>query len=337
MIREAITILVSGESLSKQQASEVMGEIMEGNATPSQIAAFATALRLKGETVDEMAGMALVMREKSQRVSVDGNVVDTCGTGGDGSGTFNISTVAAFVVAGTGTKVAKHGNRAMSGVCGSADVLEEAGVKIDLGPAGVTECLARIGIGFMFAPIFHPSMRHAAEPRRDIGIRTIFNFLGPLTNPAGAQAQVIGVSDQKFGERMAQVLQQLGTQRALVVQGSRSVDELTLEGENHIWELNQDKISAYTIKTEDTGLPKSQLEDLVGGDRVQNAAILKNVLEGSSGPHRDVVMLNASAALLAAGVVPNLRSGIEQAAQSIDSKSALKKLEDLVALSQKLE
>jgi anthranilate phosphoribosyltransferase len=337
MIREAITMLVSGGSLSKQQASQVMVEIMEGNTTPSQIAAFATALRLKGETVDEMTGMALVMREKSQHVSIDGNVVDTCGTGGDGSGTFNISTVAAFVVAGAGTKVAKHGNRAMSGVCGSADVLEEAGVKIDLGPVGVKECLDRIGIGFMFAPIFHPAMRHAAEPRRDIGIRTIFNFLGPLTNPAGAQAQVIGVSDQNFGDRMAQVLRQLGTQRALVVQGARSVDELTLEGENHIWELNQDNISAYTINAEDTGLPKSQLEELVGGDQVQNTAILRNVLEGSSGPHRDVVMLNASAALLAAGIVPNLQSGIERAAQSIDSKSALKKLEDLITLSQKLQ
>ncbi len=319
-----------------EQASQVMAEIMEGSATPSQLAAFLVALRLKGETAQEIAGMARVMREKALRVSVHGLLVDTCGTGGDGKGTFNVSTTAAIVAAGAGLRVAKHGNRAASGQCGSADVLEALGVKIDLGPQGVETCIREVGIGFMFAPAFHPAMKYAAPVRREIGIRTVFNILGPLTNPAGAQVQLLGVPQAALGERMAQVLGLLGSQRALVVHGEDGLDEISLTGPTRVWELKGGSVVSYTIAPEDAGLSRVPLHALKGGTAQENAATLRRVLQGGDGPIRDVVLLNAAGVLLAAGKARDLRDGVRLAAQAIDSGAALKKLERWITLSQEL-
>ena len=267
MIQQSIGRVVEGQSLGLEEAAQVMEEIMGGDATPAQFGAFVTALRLKGETPDEIAGMARVMREKALRVSVDGALVDTCGTGGDGSGAFNVSTTAAFVAAGAGAKVAKHGNRAMSGACGSADVLEALGVKIDLSPEGVARCLDEVGFGFMFAQRYHPSMRFAAGPRREIGIRTVFNILGPLTNPAGATRHLLGVADPSVGENMARVLGRLGSERALVVHGLDGMDEITLSDETQVWELRDGSVSSYRVSPEDFGLPRSGEERHRGGQR----------------------------------------------------------------------
>ena len=337
MIQEAIESVVAGRSLSMEDAAQAMNEIMTGDATPAQFGAFVTALRLKGETPDEVAGMARVMREKSLHVEVDGPLVDTCGTGGDASGTFNISTTAGFVVAGAGVKVAKHGNRAMSGACGSADVLEELGVQIDLGPEGVKRCLDEVGFGFMFAQKFHPSMRFAAGPRREIGIRTVFNILGPLTNPAGANAQLIGVADPAVGETMADVLGRLGSSHALVVHGSDGLDELTLGGETQVWELRDGAVSTSTVTPEDLGLGRVQPDELRVGSPEESAAVLRSVLDGSAGPARDMVLANAAGALLAADRVTTLKEGVAVAAESIDSGVARGKLDALVELSQRLE
>ena len=337
MIREAIEAVVSGESLSMEAAAQVMNEIMSGEATPAQFGAFVTALRLKGETVDEIAGMAQVMREHSLHVEVDGNLVDTCGTGGDGSGTFNISTAAAFVAAGAGAKVAKHGNRAMSGSSGSADVLEALGAKIDLSPASVARCINETGFGFMFAQGFHPSMRFAATPRREIGIRTVFNILGPLTNPAGAGAQVIGVADASMANKMAQVLGRLGSRRALVVHGSDGLDEISITGPTRIWELEDGNVSGYEISPEDAGLSRAPLNEIQASDAEASARIFRAVLEGEPGAARDIVVLNAAAALLAGELVGSLEEGVQAAAASVDSGKALQSLEAFVALSQVLE
>ena len=337
MIREAIEAVVSGESLSMEAAAQVMNEIMSGEATPAQFGAFVTALRLKGETVDEIAGMAQVMREHSLHVEVDGNLVDTCGTGGDGSGTFNISTAAAFVAAGGGAKVAKHGNRAMSGSSGSADVLEALGAKIDLSPASVARCINETGFGFMFAQGFHPSMRFAATPRREIGIRTVFNILGPLTNPAGAGAQVIGVADASMANKMAQVLGRLGSRRALVVHGSDGLDEISITGPTRIWELEDGNVSGYEISPEDAGLSRAPLNEIQASDAEASARIFRAVLEGEPGAARDIVVLNAAAALLAGELVGSLEEGVQAAAASVDSGKALQSLEVFVALSQVLE
>ena len=337
MIREAIEAVVSGESLSMEAAAQVMNEIMSGEATPAQFGAFVTALRLKGETVDEIAGMAQVMREHSLHVQVDGPLVDTCGTGGDGSGTFNISTAAAFVAAGAGAKVAKHGNRAMSGSSGSADVLEALGAKIDLSPASVARCINETGFGFMFAQGFHPSMRFAATPRREIGIRTVFNILGPLTNPAGAGAQVIGVADASMANKMAQVLGRLGSRRALVVHGSDGLDEISITGPTRIWELEDGNVSGYEISPEDAGLSRAPLNEIQASDAEASARIFRAVLEGEPGAARDIVVLNAAAALLAGELVGSLEEGVQAAAASVDSGKALQSLEAFVALSQVLE
>ena len=337
MIREAIEAVVSGESLSMEAAAQVMNEIMSGEATPAQFGAFVTALRLKGESVDEIAGMAQVMREHSLHVQVDGPLVDTCGTGGDGSGTFNISTAAAFVAAGAGAKVAKHGNRAMSGSSGSADVLEALGAKIDLSPESVTRCIDETGFGFMFAQGFHPSMRFAAGPRREIGIRTVFNILGPLTNPAGAGAQVIGVADASMASKMAQVLGMLGSRRAFVVHGSDGLDEISIAGPTRIWELEEGHVIEYEISPEDAGLSTTPLSEIQASDSEESARILRAVLEGESGAARDIVVLNASAALLAGGLVDSLKEGVQAAAASVDSGKALQSLEAFTKLSQSLE
>ena len=337
MIREAIETVVSGDSLSMEDAAYVMNEIMSGEATPAQFGAFVTALRLKGETVDEIAGMARVMREHSLHVDVDGGLVDTCGTGGDGSGTFNISTAAAFVAAGAGAKVAKHGNRAMSGASGSADVLEALGAKIDLNPESVARCINETGFGFMFAQGFHPSMRFAAGPRREIGIRTVFNILGPLTNPAGAGAQVIGVADASMASKMAQALSRLGSRRALVVHGNDGLDEITIADSTRIWELNDGKVGQYDTSPDELGLSRAPLSQIQAPDAEASAKIVHSVLGGEEGAARDVVLLNSAAALLAGGLADTLRQGIDAAAQSIDGGSAKERMEAFVALSQSLE
>ena len=337
MIREAIEAVVAGQSLSMEQAAQAMSEIMEDEATPAQFAALVTALRLKGETTEEIAGMAQVMRDRSLHVRVDGPVVDTCGTGGDASGSFNISTTAAFVVAGTGMAVAKHGNRAMSGACGSADVLEALGVQIDLSPEGVRRCLEEVGFGFMFAQRYHPSMRFAAGPRREIGIRTVFNILGPLTNPAGAIAHLIGVADPGVGERMARVLGRLGSTHALVVHGMDGLDEITLGDATQVWELKDGSVSSYAISPEKLGFGRVSREALKAGSVEESGRILREVLDGKSGPTRDVVLMNAAAALVAADRVSSLEEGVAMAAESIDSGRARQRLDALVELSQKLE
>jgi anthranilate phosphoribosyltransferase len=330
MIVAAIGKLVEQQDLTEEEAAQAMRQIMEGNATPAQIAAFLIALRSKGETIEEITGCARVMREKATTIRAPyPNVIDTCGTGGDGSQTFNISTTAAFVVAGAGVPVAKHGNRAMSSRCGSADLLQALGVAIELSPERAETCLAEVGITFLFAPLFHSAMKHAVSPRREIGVRTIFNILGPLTNPAGAKRQLLGVSRREFAEPMARVLGNLGSARAFVVHGADGLDEITISGETHITALDAGRIASYTITPEQFGLRRAPLGALAGGDAPQNADITMAVLEGKQGPHRDVVLLNAAAALAVAGTVADLQEGLQLAAHAIDSGTALEKLQRL--------
>ena len=333
MIREAIDIVVSGNSLTMEQAAAVMEEIMGGEATPAQFGAFVTALRLKGETVEEIAGMARVMRAKAIPVEVSGPVVDTCGTGGDGSQSFNISTGAAFVTAGAGLKVAKHGNRSMSSQCGSADVLEALGVKIELGAQEVQRCLAEVGIGFMFAPLFHPAMKYASTPRREIGIRTVFNILGPLTNPAGAQAQVLGVADGPLTMKMAEVLRLLGCRHALLVHGEDGLDEITLGGETTVCELKEGDIKSYSVNPEALGFSRVSMESIRGGSAQDNAEQLSRILKGEKGPRRDIVLLNAAAALVAGDSAETMAQGVEMAGRALDGGKALEKLEGLIEIS----
>ncbi len=336
MIREAIATLVDGRSLTTEDAASVMEEIMGGEVTPAQFGAFVTALRLKGETVDEITGLAKTMRAKAIPVTIAEPVVDTCGTGGDGSHTFNISTVAAFVAAGAGLKVAKHGNRAMSSQCGSADVLEALGVKIDLNAEQVQRCLQEVGIGFMFAPVFHPAMKYASAPRREIGIRTVFNIIGPLTNPAGARAQVLGVADGSLLEKLALVLQSLGCHHVLVVHGEDGLDEITVTGKTQVCELKDGRTEGYSISPEDFGLSRASLDNLKGGTAGENAALLRSILAGALGPQRDVVLMNAAAVLLVGGKVGTLQEGMSLAKEVIDSGHASAKLEQLIKLSQSL-
>ena len=291
-IREAIDAVVSGQSLTMDEAAAVMRQIMQGEATAAQLGSFLTALRLKGESTEEIAGMATVMREFSLKVRVEGTVVDSVGTGGDGTNTFNISTAAALVAAGAGVRIAKHGNRAASGSCGAADVLEALGVRIELLPEGVERCINEGGIGFMFAQAFHPSMRHAGPVRREIGIRTVFNILGPLTNPAAAQRQLIGVAFPQLGEKMAEVLQLLGSERSLVVHGAGGLDEIALDGDTSIWELHDGQVQSWTFRPDDTGLGRWGVDDLRGGNREANAASMRRLLSGEGGPVRDAVLLN---------------------------------------------
>jgi anthranilate phosphoribosyltransferase len=337
VIREAIETVVNGRSLTFEQAASAMDEIMIGEATPAQVAAFITALRIKGETVDEIAGLASVMQAKATPVAVTGPLIDTCGTGGDGSSSFNISTTAAFVVAAAGIKVAKHGNRAMSSHCGSADVLEALGVRIELGAAAVAQCLETIGIGFMFAPNFHPAMKYAAVPRREIGIRTVFNILGPLTNPARARFQVIGVPTRELGEKIASVLYRLDTEHSLVVHGSDGMDEISISGKSLVWDVNRRRVSPpYEIFPEDLGFMKASVTQIRGGTTRQNARILRGVLSGEVGVRRNIVIMNAAAALVAANQAPDLKEGVCIAEKTIDSGKALDKLDDLIKLSQSL-
>jgi anthranilate phosphoribosyltransferase len=337
MIKEAISLLIDGKSLIFEQASQVMEEITSGNVSPAQFGAFVTALRVKGESADEIAGLASVMRAKSVRVETNEPVIDIVGTGGDNSRSFNISTAAAFVAAGAGLKVAKHNNRAMTSQCGSADVLEALGMKIELDAKQVQDCIERVGIGFIFAPLFHPSMKFAAAPRREIGVRTVFNILGPLTNPALVEAQVLGVASQELGEKMVQVLKRLGTKRALVVHGLNGMDEITVAGKSRVWELSNGEITQYDISPSDFGIAEASVETLVGGTSQENAKILRSVLAGERSPRRNTVILNAAAGIALINDnkgVPALKEGVTIAIETIDSGKALEKLEKLISLSQ---
>ncbi len=333
-IREAIDRVVSGDALSMDDAASVMRQIMSGEATQAQLGSFLTALRLKGESIEEIAGMATVMREFSLRVSIDGMLVDSVGTGGDGLNTFNISTAAAFVAAGAGLKVAKHGNRAASGACGSADVLEELGVRVELPPEGVERCIRESGIGFMFAQTYHPSMRHAAPVRREIGIRTVFNILGPLTNPAGAQAMLVGVAFPELGEKMAEVLRLLDTHHSIIVHGEGGLDEMTLSGDTAVWEVAGGEVKSWTLSVADSGLPVTPIEAIRGGGREANAKTMREMFGGAGGPVRDYVLLNSAGVLLAGDLVTNIRDGVQLAAQAIDSGAAKDRMESMIEVSQ---
>jgi len=336
MIRESIDTVVSGQSLTMGEASAVMREIMEGEATPAQLGAFLTALALKGETTQEIAGMARVMREMALRVEVDGELVDTVGTGGDGKNTFNISTATAFIAAGAGLKVAKHGNRAASGSCGSADVLEALGVQIELSPVSVAQCIIEGGVGFMFAPAFHPAMRHAGPVRREIGIRTVFNILGPLTNPAGAQTQLLGVAFPELGGIMAEVLGLLGSHHAMIVHGAGGLDEISLSGDTSVWEVRGGQVEEWTIRVEDTGLPETPIEAIRGGSKEENAATMRRLFQGEQGAVRDMVLLNSAGVLMVGDKSETIRQGIEMSAEIIDTGSALAKLDQMVEVTQRL-
>jgi anthranilate phosphoribosyltransferase len=336
MIRESIDTVVSGQSLSMEDASLVMREIMEGEATPAQLGAFLTALALKGETTQEIAGMAKVMREMALQVKVDGELIDTVGTGGDGKNTFNISTATAFVAAGAGLKVAKHGNRAASGSCGSADVLEALGVQIELSPEAVAQCVNEVGVGFMFAPAFHPAMRYAGPVRREIGIRTVFNILGPLTNPAGAQTQLVGVAFPELGGIMAEVLGFLGSHHAKIVHGHGGLDEISLSGDTSVWEVRGVEVEEWTLHVEDTGLPETPIEAIRGGTKEENAATMRRVFQGEQGPVRDMVLLNSAGVLMVGDKAESIRKGVEMSAGIIDSGAALAKLDQMIEVTQRL-
>jgi anthranilate phosphoribosyltransferase len=315
---EAIGKLVRGESLTEAEASSAMESIMSGDATPIQIAGFVVALRMKGETADELTGLARTARALATPIAAGDGLLDTCGTGGDGTGTFNISTLAAVVAAACGARVAKHGNRAASSVCGSADVLEALGVRIDLAPEGVARCIAEAGIGFLFAPLFHPSFRFASAPRRELGVRTVFNVLGPLCNPAGASRQALGVADGRLASTMADVLGRLGVERALVFHGDDGMDELTTVGPSQVIEVFGGERKTYALDPTELGLPRATADAVRGGGAAENAAIARELLEGAAGPRRDILLLNAAAALRAAGLAGDWREGLGLAAEAID-------------------
>ncbi len=349
MIKELIAKVVQGEDLTEDEMAAAMDEIMTGAATSAQIGAFITALRLKGETVDEITGAAKTMRAKATKINInnhavnidrdeinveDETILDIVGTGGDGTRTFNVSTTTAFVAAGGGIKVAKHGNRAVSSLCGSADVLESLNVNLDLTSTDVENCISEIGIGFLYAPLFHGAMKYAAGPRREIGIRSIFNLLGPVTNPAGASAQVLGVYETGLTDKIALVLKRLGTREAFVVCGEGTYDEISICGPTKVSHLKNDEIDTFQIKPEDYGLNRADCEDIVGGNAAENADITRSILNGDTGPKRDMVLLNAAAAFAASGLCDNLGDGIEIAAGAIDSGKARQKLEQLIEFTQ---
>lgn len=347
MIKEAIAKVVERQDLTEAEMVDVMAEIMGGEATPAQVAAFITALRMKGETVAEITGAARVMRDRATPIRVGSvldldrddinldreTILDTCGTGGSGTRSFNISTTVAFVVAACGVKVAKHGNRSVSSTCGSADVLEALGVNLAVTPEQVERCIQMAGVGFLFAPALHGAMKYAIGPRREIGIRTIFNVLGPLTNPARADRQVLGVYRVELVETLARVLVSLGCCRGFVVHGDDGMDELTLTAPTHVAEIRDGLVALETVTPEQFGFGRCALSELQGGDAAENAAIVRGVLAGDPGPKRDVVLLNAAFALVAAGIVDTVAAGIDRARAAIDSGAARGKLEQLVTLS----
>ena len=346
MIKNAISKVVLQQDLVEAEMIEVMNQIMGGEATQAQVGAFITALRMKGETIEEITGAARVMRDHAtpirvgkaldidrEEINLDREtILDTCGTGGSGTKSFNISTTVAFVVSACGVKVAKHGNRSISSACGSADVLESLGVNLNVTPEQVELCINEVGVGFLFAPALHGAMKHAIGPRREIGIRTIFNILGPLTNPAGADRQVLGVYDEKLVEVLAKVLVKLGCQRGFVVHGKDGMDEITLTGPTRVAEINEGQVTLSTIEPEDFGLRRCLLSDLQGGDAEENASIVREVLAGSEGPKRDVVLLNSAYAMVAAGIAESVDAGLQKARNMIDEGLAKAKLEGLVNL-----
>jgi anthranilate phosphoribosyltransferase len=330
MIKEAIAKVVAKTNLTEAEAEAVMREIMQGEATDAQIAAYITALRMKGETVEEITGSARVMREKAVPIKLEAKYqIDTCGTGGDMAHTFNISTTVAFVVAGAGVTVAKHGNRSVSSKSGSADVLQALGVNIEIPSHRVEECMKEVGIGFLFAPMMHLAMKYAIGPRREVGIRTIFNVLGPLTNPANVKSQIMGVYAGELTSSLAQALGNLGARHAFVVHGMDGLDEITITGKTKISEFKDGKVKNYDIYPSDFGMAPGKADDLKGGDAKENAAITVAVLKGQKGTRRDIVLLNAAAGLVASGMVPDLKEGIKLSGESIDSGAAMKKLEQL--------
>ncbi len=346
MIKQAIAKVVERQDLSEGEMIEVMSQIMGGEATPAQIGAFITALRMKGETVAEITGAAKVMRERATPIRVGGvvdidreeinvdreTIIDTCGTGGSGTKTFNVSTTVALAVAACGGKVAKHGNRSISSTCGSADVLEKLGVNLDVTPERVARCIDEVGVGFLFAPALHSAMKHAIGPRREVGIRTIFNVLGPLTNPAGANRQVLGVFSAELVEPLARVLAELGCQRGFVVHGEDGMDEITLTGSTKVAVISGGMVELETIEPEQFGLKRCRLEELQGGDAELNAAIVRSILAGEKGPKRDIVVLNGAYALVAAGLAGSIPDGMDQLAAVLDGGLALAKLESLVRM-----
>ncbi len=348
IITEAVRALVERRDLTRIEAAAAMEAIMTGAATNAQIAAFLTALRMKGETVEELIGFAQVMRQKVVRIRTRADelaaltgtdremLIDTAGTGGDAAGTFNVSTATAFVVAGTGLRVAKHGNRSVSSMCGSADVVETLGINLELAAPKVGRCVDEVGIGFLYAPLLHTAMKHVMPARREMGIRTVFNMLGPLTNPAGANAQVIGVYAAPLTEPLARVLAELGTIRAFVVHGADGLDEISNTGESRVSEVREGHVRTFALRPEDFGMARASIADLQGGDREQNAQIIRALLDGEAGPKRDIVLMNAAAALVAGARARDLKEGVGLAAQSIDSGAARAKLERLVSFSQSL-
>ncbi|KMY66489.1 anthranilate phosphoribosyltransferase [Desulfocarbo indianensis] len=336
MICQAIAKAVGGKHLEENEMIDAMDHIMEGRATPAQIAALLIALRMKGECVEEISGAAKVMRAKVSQVptlarSSGEMLVDTVGTGGDGAGTFNVSTTTAFVVAGCGLKVAKHGNRAVSSSCGSADLIEALGIPLDLPPERIGQCVDQAGIGFLFAPLLHGAMRHAMGPRREIGLRTIFNLLGPLTNPAGATVLLVGVYDPRMVRPLAEVLARLGADSALVVHGEGGLDEITITGRTSIARLAGGEVSEFSVTPEEAGLQRASLGEIKGGDAQVSREQTMAILNGQTGPRRDMVLMNAAGALLAAGRAESFREGVGQAARSIDSGAAMARLNELVA------
>ncbi|HSE92619.1 MAG TPA: anthranilate phosphoribosyltransferase [Methylomirabilota bacterium] len=348
IITEAVRALVDRRDLSRIEAAAAMEAIMSGAASDAQIAAFLTALRMKGETVEELIGFAQVMRQKAVRVRARGEdvaaltgtdremLIDTCGTGGDAAGTFNVSTAVAFVVAGAGLRVAKHGNRSVSSLCGSADVVETLGISLELPPSKVARCIDEVGIGFLYAPLLHTAMKHVMAARREMGIRTVFNMLGPLTNPAGANAQLIGVYAAALTEPLARVLAELGTIRAFVVHGADGLDEISNTGESRLSEVREGLVRTFTLRPEDFGMAQAAIAELRGGDREQNAQIIRALLDGEAGPRRDIVLMNAAAALVAGAKVRDFKAGVELAARAIDSGAARGRLQALAAFSHKL-
>lgn len=333
MIKEAINLLVQGIHLSEEEMAQCMKEIMEGKTSDAQIGAFLTSLRIKGETVEEITGAARIMREKVAAIRAPEGVLDTCGTGGDMSHTFNISTATAFVVSAAGVPVAKHGNRSVSSRSGSADVLEALGVKIDLSPEKVEKCLFECGFGFLFAPLFHPAMKYAIGPRREIGIRTVFNILGPITNPAGAKRQILGVFADKLTETLAMVLGNLGSSDVMVVHGEDGLDEITISDGTKVSRCRGGDVETFYITPEDFGVARADVKDLQGGEKDENAKILLSVLSGERGPKRDVVLMNSAAALVVAGKATTFRDGMLIAGDTVDSGAAMKKLQETIKVS----
>jgi anthranilate phosphoribosyltransferase len=336
-IKEMVVKIVEGHSLRETEAAAAMLDIVEGLATPSQISAFAIGLRMKGETAEEIVGLARVMRRYANRVDPGDGAIDIVGTGGDGGRTFNISTLSALVVAAAGGKVAKHGNRGVTSTCGAADILEALGVAIDLPPAAVGECVRETGFGFMFAPIYHPAMRHAVVPRREIGVRTVFNLLGPITNPAGVNRQVTGVAVHSLTPIIAEALRLLGSERALVVNGRDGVDELSISAPTTVFDVADGTVHEYEVTPESVGLERAGPDDIVGGTVEANLRLAQAVIGGDQGPARNAVLLNSAAGLVVGGLAPDLAAGVELAAKTIDSGAVREKLEQIREISSGLK